>query len=68
MKQFLLTEEEIQAITDKWIGVSWEDIYLKRKSEFFTDFERLMNHAVALQKIEELKEMGSMEKNEISFY
>ena len=68
MKQFLLTEEEIQAIRDKWIGVSWEDLYLKRKSEFFTDFERLINHGVALQKIEELKEMGIIENNEISFY
>ena len=58
MEQYLLTEEEIQAIKDKWVGVSWEELYLKRKEEFFEDFERLMNHYMALRKIEELKKMG----------
>ena len=58
MKQYLLTEEEIQAIKDKWIDVTWEELYLKRKEEFFEDFERLMNHYMALRKIEELKKMG----------
>lgn len=62
MKHYLLTKEEIQAIKDKWIGASWEDLCLKRKSEFFTDFERLMDHYMALRKIEELKEMGIIEE------
>ena len=58
MEQYLLTEEAIQAIKNKWVNVTWEELYLKRKEEFFKDFERLMNHYMALRKIEELKKMG----------
>ena len=57
MEQYLLTEEVIQAIKNKWVNVTWEELYLKQKDEFFEDFERLMNHYMALRKIEELKEM-----------
>ena len=59
MEQYLLTEEAIQEIKNKWIDMTWEELYLlNREEEFFEDFERLMNHYMDLRKIEELRKMG----------
>lgn len=53
MKQYLLTEEEIQAIKDKWRTMDWDEVS-DRWDEFYADFCALMDHCYAQHKIDEM--------------